>query len=69
MTDMTPDQKPDGWSALAAGYDSVFTTYTRPFASELLDLIDLGPDDDLLDVAAGSGVVSVEAAKIGRAHV
>jgi ubiquinone/menaquinone biosynthesis C-methylase UbiE len=69
MSDMTPDQKPDGWSALAAGYDSIFTTFTRPFANELLDLIGVGPDDDLLDVAAGSGVVSVEAANRGAKSV
>jgi ubiquinone/menaquinone biosynthesis C-methylase UbiE len=69
MSDLAPDQLPDGWSDLASGYDTVFTKFTGPFADELLDRIGVEVSNDFIDIAAGSGVVSVRAARRGAKSV
>jgi ubiquinone/menaquinone biosynthesis C-methylase UbiE len=58
----------DVWTAVARSYDDMIAPTMRPFAATLLDLLGLTGDADrpkLLDVAAGTGVVSIEAARRG----
>jgi SAM-dependent methyltransferase len=59
------DQRPESWSAGADGYAANFEAYTARYVDEMLDLLDVGPGRRLLDVAAGTGVVSVRAAERG----
>ena len=59
------------WTAVAAGYDDAIAPIMRPFAVTMLDLLGLTGGANrpkLLDVAAGTGVVALEAAGRG-AHV
>jgi SAM-dependent methyltransferase len=68
-----PEDRPAGhqqagqWSDGAAEYEAAVAPLTRPFAHNTLDLLGVGdvPGLRLLDVAAGTGVVSVEAARRG----
>jgi SAM-dependent methyltransferase len=56
------------WTAAAAGYAESIELLTRPFAGPLLDVLGLAAGDQgtrLLDVAAGTGVVALEAARRG----
>ena len=60
------------WTAAAAGYAQSVEPLTRPFAGPTLDLVGLAPGNHgtrLLDVAAGTGVVALEAARRGAAVV
>lgn len=64
----TPDRTPDGWGRVADAYDAdIAPTMTR-YAQEALDATELQPGEAVLDVAAGSGAVALEAARRG-AHV
>jgi SAM-dependent methyltransferase len=65
MTDLTPDQIPDGWSRGAAGYEEAFAPFTAVYAEEALALSGVGPGHHVLDVAAGSGALSLRAARLG----
>jgi SAM-dependent methyltransferase len=68
-----PDEHPAGhqqsgqWSDGADEYDAAVAPLTRPFAHNTLDLLGVGEVSGLrlLDVAAGTGVLSVEAARRG----
>jgi SAM-dependent methyltransferase len=60
--------RPEVWSGVAPGYDDAIAPIMRPYAITTLDL--LVPSGGLarlrlLDVAAGTGVVAVEAARRG----
>jgi ubiquinone/menaquinone biosynthesis C-methylase UbiE len=58
----------DVWTAVAPSYDDAIAPIMRPFATTLLALLGLTGDADrprLLDVAAGTGVVAIEAARRG----
>ena len=60
------------WTAAAAGYAESVEPLTRPFAGPTLDLLGLSSGDDgtrLLDVATGTGVVALEAARRGATVV
>ncbi|MGH3713424.1 MAG: class I SAM-dependent methyltransferase [Micromonosporaceae bacterium] len=61
----TAERLRDAWDALADGYDAHVTPLTRRLARDLLDRVDPRPGMDLLDVAAGTGAVSVMAAQAG----
>jgi ubiquinone/menaquinone biosynthesis C-methylase UbiE len=65
MTDLNHDQHPEGWSTGAEGYDVAFAPYTARYAQRALDLVGVGAGTRLLDVAAGSGAVSLQAAARG----
>lgn len=65
ITPPAAEQLRDAWDALAAGYDAHVTPLTRRLARDLLDRVDPRPGMDLLDVAAGTGAVSVMAAQAG----
>lgn len=61
-----PDQVPDGWNAAAGNYNRDLWDFMTPWARELLEHSALAEDLELLDVAAGSGRVTVEAAPLVR---
>lgn len=66
--DLRYDQHPEPWSAGAAGYEESITPLTRLYAATCLDLLGVTQDAPvlrLLDVAAGTGALSVEAARRG----
>ena len=56
------------WTAVAPSYDAAIAPIMQPYAATMLDLLDLTRDagrPKLLDVAAGTGVVAIEAARRG----
>ncbi len=60
--------RPEVWSSVARGYDDAIAPMMRPYAITTLDLLGLTGGRArlrLLDVAAGTGVVAVEAARRG----
>jgi ubiquinone/menaquinone biosynthesis C-methylase UbiE len=64
-TQQQADQIRSAWDALAAGYDEYVTPTHLPLANEALDRIDIRPGARFLDVAAGSGALSLAAARRG----
>jgi SAM-dependent methyltransferase len=61
------DQRPEGWSDGAAGYDGWFAPLSQLYAADALDLLALGAGQALIDVAAGTGAVTLEAVARGLA--
>jgi ubiquinone/menaquinone biosynthesis C-methylase UbiE len=55
----------EAWDAIAAGYDSFVTAGEEATATEALRLAGLKAGDRFLDVAAGSGGLSLPAARLG----
>jgi ubiquinone/menaquinone biosynthesis C-methylase UbiE len=64
----TPGQARDGWNGVAAGYDQFVTPLVIPLAEQVLGRVDVHHGTRLLDVAAGTGALSLAAARLG-AHV
>lgn len=61
----TSQQTRDAWDGVAAGYDKYVTPLLIPLAEEVLRRIDVGPGARFSDVAAGTGALTVPAARIG----
>jgi ubiquinone/menaquinone biosynthesis C-methylase UbiE len=61
----TTDQTRQAWDSLASGFDDFVTTETMPLAQEVLDRLGLPEGSRLLDVAAGTGALSIPAARMG----
>lgn len=59
------DQSRNAWDAIASGYDEFVTPSHVRLANQALDQLDLRPGKRFLDVAAGSGALSLAAAKRG----
>jgi ubiquinone/menaquinone biosynthesis C-methylase UbiE len=59
------DQTRAAWNAIAAGYDRYVTEPGRQVAEDALHLAGLQPGMRVLDVACGSGAVSLPAAHLG----
>jgi len=57
----------EAWDEIAAGYDEFVTPGEESFARRALQLVDLHAGDRFLDVAAGTGGLSVPAARLGAA--
>lgn len=55
----------DAWEAVADGFDRYTTPHTIAFGARVLDGIGLGPGVRVLDVGAGSGGLSIPAARRG----
>lgn len=53
------------WDTIAAGYDEFVTPSHERLANQALDRLDLRPGTRFLDVAAGSGALSLAAARRG----
>lgn len=62
---ISSDQRPDGWSDGAAAYDEWFAPVSSRFAVNALRLLGLEPGQRLLDVAAGTGALTLQAAAAG----
>jgi SAM-dependent methyltransferase len=65
MADTAPDRTPEAWTAGAQGYEQAFAPFTGLYADEALELTAVGPGEHVLDVAAGSGALSLRAARLG----
>ena len=63
------DQQPEGWSSGASGYAEQFMGHTRLYAADALELMGVGVGTTLLDVAAGTGAATLEAAARGATVV
>jgi len=66
----TPDHRDsavvrNAWDAIATGYNDYVTPVNIPLANAALDRIDIRPGTSFLDVAAGSGALSLAAARRG----
>ena len=56
---------PEAWDAIAEGYDRYVTPQEVDLAKEALRLVGLRPGERFLDVAAGTGGLSLPAARLG----
>jgi ubiquinone/menaquinone biosynthesis C-methylase UbiE len=56
---------PEAWDAIAEGYDRYVAPQEVDLATEALRLVGLQPGERFLDVAAGSGGLSLPAARLG----
>jgi len=56
---------PEAWDAIAEGYDRYVAPREVDLANEALRLVGLEPGERLLDVAAGTGGLSLPAARLG----
>ena len=65
VNELTHDQKPAGWSAGAAGYESAFAPFSAMYAADAIQLLNLKPADRFLDVCAGAGAMALPAARLG----
>ena len=65
MSDLSIDQKPEGWDPVANVYDSSFAPVSALFAQDALRLVNVQPGQRILDVAAGTGALSLAAAEAG----
>ncbi len=59
------DQTIDGWEAIVDNYEQVGEPFTAVFADEALGLINIRTGEWVLDVGAGTGGLSLAAAKLG----
>ena len=60
---------PEAWDAIAEGYDRYVAPQEVELASEALRLVGLEPGERFLDVAAGTGGLSLPAARLGATVV
>ncbi len=56
---------PEAWDAIAEGYDRYVAPQEADLANEALRLVGLEPGERFLDVAAGTGGLSLPAARLG----
>ncbi len=56
---------PEAWDAIAEGYDRYVAPQEADLANEALRLVGLGSGEQFLDVAAGTGGLSLPAARLG----
>jgi ubiquinone/menaquinone biosynthesis C-methylase UbiE len=56
---------PEAWDAIAAGYDRYVAPQEADLANSALSLVELEPGERFLDIAAGTGGISLPAARLG----
>lgn len=61
----TTEQIRGAWDSIADGFDRYATPHTISLGEQALSRLDLGPGVRVLDVAAGSGGLSIPAARTG----
>lgn len=61
----SPDRTPEGWGSVARAYDDRIAPFLAQYAEDALRLTDLRAGERVLDVAAGSGALSIAAARRG----
>ena len=64
MPELKPDQVPAGWNAASGAYDRDIWALMRPYVQDSIRLGRPQATDRVLDVAAGSGALTVEAAPL-----
>ncbi|MFW6079012.1 MAG: class I SAM-dependent methyltransferase [Gemmatimonadota bacterium] len=64
-TTPSPDEIRDAWDRIAEGFDRLATPLTMDMGEEAIRRVGLRPDMTFLDVAAGSGALSIPAARLG----
>lgn len=62
MTQLSLDQTPDGWDVTSGIYDEHIPHFLRSYALECIRLAEVAPTHEVLDVAAGTGVLTLEVA-------
>ena len=65
MSELSPDQVAEQWSVIAADYENTFEGLSAQFAADVLQLLQVKPGERVIDVAAGTGVFSLLAARAG----
>lgn len=60
-----PAQAREAWDAIADGFDRCATPHTMAFGAKALSRVELRPGVRVLDVASGSGGLSIPAARTG----
>lgn len=65
MNNLSPDQIPEKWGDIASAYSDAFEKLTSQFAEDAISRLSPKPGESVLDVAAGTGVFSLAAAKLG----
>ena len=65
MNNLSPDQIPEKWGDIASAYEKAFEQLTSQFAEVAISRLAPQPGEKVLDVAAGTGVFSLAAAKSG----
>ena len=65
MIKLSVEQTAGGWDPVVDKYEKAFEPFTTQFVEEALRLTDLKPGQDVLDVAAGTGALTLPAAKVG----
>lgn len=65
IPELTTEQVREGWNQIATGYDRYVTPTHAPLSKQALDRASLPPGARFLDVAAGSGSLSIPAARQG----
>lgn len=65
MAELRRDQEPDSWSGGVAGYEAMFEPFTGGYADDAVELVGVGPEHEVLDVAAGAGALALRAGRRG----
>jgi len=65
MNDLSPDQMPEKWGDIASAYGEAFEALTSQFSDAAIYRLSPKQGESVLDVAAGTGVFSLAAAKLG----
>ena len=60
---------PESWGDKAEDYDSLFVPFSGPAAIAAIDAMELSPGERFMDIAAGTGAVTIEAARRGASVV
>lgn len=66
MPELMPDQGPDGWNKSSAAYNANIWELMQPFVGEVIRRAEISPEHEALDVAAGTGAVTLAAAPLAR---